>query len=98
MQRYELSDRMMRAKLGIRYIGGVGTYDVFWIADRRRLVVKWDAQWGNTCAVGEDGAEDIWSLEKINGRLQRRSAPTMNEEEHTVLRAMRKLFVVEYNF
>lgn len=95
MQRYEISNARTRAKLGIRYIGGVGTYDVFWVADRRRLVVKWDPQWGNTCAVGEDGAEDIWPLAKINGRLERRIGPAMTEEEHTVLQAMRKLFVVE---
>ena len=95
MQRYELGRPHIREKLGIRYIGGVGTYDVFWIAEFRRLVVKWNSVVGNTCAVGEDGAGDIWPLGKINGRLERRRGPTMTEEEHTVLSAMRKLFVVE---
>ena len=95
MQRYEISNPYTRATLRIRYIGGVGAYDVFWIAEFRRLVVKWHSDLGYTCAVTKDGAEELSPLKTINECLKYRSGPAMTEEEYEVLRAMRKLFVVE---
>lgn len=95
MQRYNISTEPMRKQLGIRYIGGIGEFDVFWIGDSRRLVVKWVDVYGCTCPVSVDSADDVLPLEEINKRLEARTAPKMTEEEREVLSAMRKLFVVE---
>ena len=95
MQRYSISSPALRERLGIRYIGGVGEFDVFWIGDSRRLVVKWMEEWGRTCPVSKDGSKRICGLRTINKRLSARHGPKMTKEEHEVLSAMRKLFVVE---
>ena len=96
MQRYKIGSEFTRQSLGIRYVGNVGDFDVFWSSSRRRLVVKWADIYGLTCAVSDDGAETVRSLAQINTWLANRSASTrMTEEEYEVLCAIRKLFVVE---
>jgi hypothetical protein len=96
MQRYEITTPDIRRWLGIRYIGGVGTFDLFWIAENGRMVVKWTEEYGRTCPISPDGAEDLHPLAKINEMMAKRSGPVVTEEEYEVMCAMRKLFVVEF--
>lgn len=96
MQRYEISTPDMRKRWGIRYIGGVGTFDLFWIAEHRRMIVKWTDVRGCTCPISPDGAEDLHPLAKINEMMAGRSGPVVTEGEYDVMCAMRKLFVVEF--
>lgn len=80
---------------GVRYVGGVGDFDVFWLGAPRRMVVKWADAYGLTCPASDDGADILFDLDEINKRLEIRDGPKMTEEEYEVLCAIRKLFVVE---
>ena len=96
MQRYKIGNEHTRKRHGIRYVGAVGDFDVFWSSVPRRMVVKWADIYGLTCAVSDDGAESVRSLERINTCLANRSVTTrMTEEEYEVLKVIREVFVVE---
>jgi hypothetical protein len=82
----------------IQYIGGVGTYDIFWQPTPiERVYVKWADAWGCICMIsaadiaGRD--PDPAPLEHINSRLKARSGPQMGQHEYEVLVAVCALMV-----
>lgn len=90
-----MSSSRHRAKAGIRYVGGVGTYDVFWVGEYRRLMVKWVNVPGSIVTVTQYESVELSPLAEVNLRLEKRQGPKMTQEEYEVVGLMYKLFVPE---